>query len=76
MPGAAVLAGAEPVFVPGTAAGGFLPDFAEVPADVLDRAVLAFLCTPANPQGAVSTLDQLKDALTIARRHGFHSSRR
>lgn len=69
--GAAVLAGAEPVFVPGTAAGGFLPDFAQVPADVLERAVLAFLCTPANPQGAVSTLDQLKDALTIARRHGF-----
>ncbi|HEY1720110.1 MAG TPA: aminotransferase class I/II-fold pyridoxal phosphate-dependent enzyme [Magnetospirillaceae bacterium] len=69
--GAAVLAGAEPIFVPGTAEGGFLPDFARVPQDVLERTALAFLCTPANPQGAVSTLDQLKEALTIARRHGF-----
>ena len=69
--GAAVLAGAEPIFVPGTAAGGFLPDFARVPQEVLERTALAFLCTPANPQGAVSTLDQLKEALTIARRHGF-----
>jgi N-succinyldiaminopimelate aminotransferase len=69
--GAAVLAGAEPVFVPGTAEGGFLPDFARVPAEVLERTALAFLCTPANPQGAVATLDQLKSALALARRHGF-----
>lgn len=69
--GAAVLSGAEPVFVPGDAAGGFLPDFTRVPAELLGRAALAFLCTPANPQGAVATATQLKDALALARRHGF-----
>ncbi len=69
--GAAVLSGAEPVFVPGDAAGGFLPDFAQVPAETLARTALAFLCTPANPQGAVATAVQLKDALALARRHGF-----
>jgi N-succinyldiaminopimelate aminotransferase len=69
--GAAVLAGAEPVFVPGTAAGGFLPDFAQVPAEVLSRTALAFICTPANPQGAVATQAQLQDAIAIARRHGY-----
>ncbi|MFZ0847426.1 MAG: aminotransferase class I/II-fold pyridoxal phosphate-dependent enzyme, partial [Pseudolabrys sp.] len=69
--GAAVLAGAEPVFVPGTVAGGFLPDFARVPVEVLERAALAFICTPANPQGAVATSAQLVEAIGIARRHGF-----
>ncbi len=69
--GAALLAGAEPVFVPATAETGFLPDFASLPADVLDRAALAYLCTPANPQGAVASLEQLKAAVTLARRHDF-----
>ena len=69
--GAAVLAGAEPVFVPGSVAAGFLPDFAQVPAEVLSRAALAFICTPANPQGAVATEAQLVEAIGIARRHGF-----
>ena len=35
--GAAVLAGAEPVFLPATAETGFLPDLAALGADVLDR---------------------------------------
>ena len=69
--GAAVFAGADPVFVPGSAATGLLPDFAQVPAEVLERTALAFICTPANPQGAVATLAQLGEALAIARAHGF-----
>ena len=32
---------------------------------------LAFLCTPANPQGAIASLDYLKDAIRLARRHDF-----
>lgn len=69
--GAAVLAGAEPVFVPGDAAHGWLPDFAKVPAATLARTVLAYLCTPANPQGSVASKGQIARALQIARRHGF-----
>lgn len=69
--GAAVMAGAEPVFVPATRENGFLPDFSTVPDDVLDRACLAYLCTPANPQGSVATLDSLKNSVALARRHGF-----
>jgi N-succinyldiaminopimelate aminotransferase len=69
--GAAVFAGAEPVFVPGTVAGGFLPDFAQVPDEILRRAAIAFICTPANPQGAVATQTQLQAAIRIARHHGI-----
>jgi len=69
--GAAVLAGAEPIYVPGTREGGFLPDFSQVPADALERTALAFLCTPANPQGAVASTVQLQEAIALARRHGY-----
>jgi N-succinyldiaminopimelate aminotransferase len=69
--GAAVLAGAEPVFVPAGRDTGFLPDFESLPAALLDRTALCYLCSPANPQGAVADLDYLKRLLALARRHGF-----
>jgi N-succinyldiaminopimelate aminotransferase len=69
--GAALLAGAEPVFVPAAADSGFLPDFAAVDKAILDRTALAYLCTPANPQGAVASLEGLSRAVALARRHGF-----
>jgi aspartate/methionine/tyrosine aminotransferase len=69
--GAAVMAGAEPVLLPATAATGFLPDLDALPAALLDRTALFFLCTPANPQGAVADLDYLRRAVRLARRHGF-----
>ena len=69
--GAAVMNGAEPIFVPATKATDFLPDYAAVaPAD-LDRAAMAYLCTPANPQGAVASLELLKDVIRLARKHDF-----
>ena len=69
--GAAVLAGAEPVFLPATRATGFLPDLDALDPRTLDRAQIFYLCSPANPQGAVASLDYLKRLLTLARRHDF-----
>lgn len=69
--GAAVMAGAEPVFLPATAATGFLPDLDAIPEEVLARTALFYLCTPANPQGAIATRGYLAKALTLARTHGF-----
>ena len=68
---AALTVGAEPVYVPATAATGFLPDYGSLPKDVLDRTALAFICSPANPQGAVASTDYLADLLTLAETHGF-----
>ena len=69
--GAAVAAGATPVFVPATAASGFQPDYTALDAATLDRAALAYLNTPANPQGAVADRETLAAALSLARRHDF-----
>lgn len=69
--GAAAMAGAEPVFLPAFADTGFLPDLDALPPDLLERTALFYLCTPANPQGAVADLDYLRKALALARAYGF-----
>ncbi len=68
---AALAVGAEPVFVPATAETGFLPDYAALPAAVLDRTAIAYVCSPANPQGAVASRDYWRTLLALAERHDF-----
>lgn len=69
--GAAVAAGAEPHFVSAGKETGFLPDLDALSADLLDTTACFFLCTPANPQGAIADIDYLKKALLLARKHDF-----
>ena len=68
---AALTVGAEPVYVPATAATGFLPDYAALPAGVLDRVAVAYICSPSNPQGAVAPRGYLADLLALAEKHDF-----
>lgn len=68
---AALSVGAEPVFVPATAETGHLPDFGALPAEVLDRAAMAYVCSPANPQGACADRGYWSRLLALAERHGF-----
>ena len=68
---AALSVGAEPVYVPATAATGFLPDYASLPPAVLDRVTIAYLCSPANPQGAVASRAYWHDLLALAEKHDF-----
>ena len=49
----AVAAGCEPVALPATRSTGFLPDYDAVPDELLQRTAAIYLCSPANPQGAV-----------------------
>ncbi len=67
----ALAAGAELVPVPATKATGFLPDFAALPTALLDRVSLCYLCSPANPQGAVASEGYLAALVALAERHGF-----
>ena len=69
--GGAAMAGAEPVLLPAGQDTGFLPDLDAIPADALGRATAFYLCTPANPQGAVADRAYLAKAIGLARRHGF-----
>lgn len=68
---AAQAMGADPVFVPATAATGFLPDFASLPKDILNRTAIAYLCSPSNPQGAVASREDWAQTIALAEKHGF-----
>ncbi|HEX6120466.1 MAG TPA: aminotransferase class I/II-fold pyridoxal phosphate-dependent enzyme [Dongiaceae bacterium] len=69
--GAAAAAGAEPYFLNATAESGFLPVIEAVPDSILRRTSLVYLCSPANPQGAIASLNYLKQWLTLAQRWKF-----
>lgn len=68
---AAVTAGAEPYFVAATPENGFLPDFAGLPPDILARTALVYLCSPANPQGTVASIEYLARLIELAREYDF-----
>ncbi len=69
--GAALLAGAEPVFINTFAATRFQPDLDAVPAESWKRCQVLFLCSPGNPTGSVLSLDYLRHALRLADKHDF-----
>jgi N-succinyldiaminopimelate aminotransferase len=69
--GAALLAGAEPVFMNTMADTGYLPDFSRVPASVWQRVQLVYTCSPGNPTGAVMGLSALQELIDLADRHDF-----
>lgn len=68
---AALTCGAEPVYVPATAATDFLPDYAGLAPEILDRTTIAYICSPANPQGAVASRDYWLTLLALAEKHDF-----
>lgn len=68
---AAAAVGAEPVFVPATPETGHMPRFADLPVEVLDRATVAYLCSPANPQGSIASEDYLEELIALAEKHDF-----
>lgn len=67
----AVAANCEPVYLPATAATGFLPDLDALSDELLARTVAFFIASPANPQGAVAELVYLTRVVALARRYGF-----
>src|SRR5690606_2355661 len=69
--GAALLAGAQPHYLPCLAENGFNPDFDAVPADVWQRCQILFLGSPGNPTGALVPLDTLQKLIALADEHDF-----
>jgi N-succinyldiaminopimelate aminotransferase len=67
----AISGAADPVMVPATAESGHLPDFESLPEDVLRRATAAYICSPANPQGAVADRDYWERLIALAERYDF-----
>ncbi|MEL7100618.1 MAG: aminotransferase class I/II-fold pyridoxal phosphate-dependent enzyme [Pseudomonadota bacterium] len=67
----AMSVGAQPVFVPATAETGHLPDFAAVDEATLARCGGVYICSPANPQGAVASRDYWAKLFDLAERFDF-----
>ena len=68
---AALAVGAEAQFIPATEATGHLPDYTALDPTVLDRVALAYVCSPANPQGAVASRAYWAELLALAEKHDF-----
>jgi len=69
--GAALLAGAEPLFVNSLPEHGFAMDFAVLPAPTFSRTQLVYVCSPGNPTGKVMSLADWATLFELSDRHGF-----
>ncbi len=69
--GGALLAGAEPWYVPSDPARNFAVDWDSVPPEVWTRTQLIFACSPGNPTGAVMPLAEWKKLFELSDRYGF-----
>lgn len=68
--GAALLAGAEPVFINCDTAN-LMPDFASVSEQDWRDCQLLYICSPGNPSGAVFELEDFKTVLELADKYDF-----
>ncbi|MCD9124101.1 succinyldiaminopimelate transaminase [Cupriavidus sp. UGS-1] len=69
--GAALLAGATPVFANSDPARNFAPAFDRIADDVWPRVQLVYVCSPGNPTGAVLSLEDWRRLFALSDRHGF-----
>lgn len=69
--GAALLAGAQPIYLPTTADEGFRMRFETLTPDEWRNVQLVYVCSPGNPTGHVMTLDEWEQLFELSDRHGF-----
>ena len=69
--GAALLAGAETVFVNSDPARNFAVDWSAVDEATWARTALVYVCSPGNPTGAVMPLEEWRTLFELSDRHGF-----
>ncbi|CAG2134088.1 succinyldiaminopimelate transaminase [Cupriavidus numazuensis] len=69
--GAALLAGATPVFANSDPARNFAPAFDRIADDVWKNVQLLFVCSPGNPTGAVLSLEDWKQLFALSDKYGF-----
>ncbi|NYT24238.1 succinyldiaminopimelate transaminase [Alcaligenaceae bacterium] len=69
--GAALLAGARPWYLNAGPGKGHGYDWDAIPADVLARTQLIYVCSPGNPAGAVLSLDDWRRLFELSDEFGF-----
>jgi N-succinyldiaminopimelate aminotransferase len=69
--GAALLAGATPVYLNTDAASGYRMRFDSLGEREWSEVQLVYVCSPGNPSGGVMTLDDWRQLFALSDRHGF-----
>ena len=69
--GAAFLAGATPYFLNTMVDNNHAMDFSSVPAEVLNRTQLLYVCSPGNPSGKIMTLAQWQEIFALSDQYNF-----
>jgi len=69
--GAALLAGATPVFLNTLAENNFIPDFKAITDETWNQCQILYICSPGNPTGAVIDILTLQHLITLADKHDF-----
>ncbi len=69
--GAALLAGAEPIYLNTLPENGFAMDWTALAESVWRDVQLVYVCSPANPTGNVMTLESWRALFALADRHDF-----
>jgi N-succinyldiaminopimelate aminotransferase len=69
--GAALLAGAQPLYVPSDPARNFGLDWSAVSPEQWARTQLVYVCSPGNPTGAVMSRDEWAQLFALSDQHGF-----
>jgi N-succinyldiaminopimelate aminotransferase len=69
--GAALLAAAQPYYLPQEPSNDFACDWSAIPEDILTRTELLFVCSPGNPTGRVMPLSEWQTVFELADRYNF-----
>ncbi len=69
--GGAILAGAEPYYMPLKAEKGFLPDLSAIPSGVARQAKMMFINYPNNPTGAVAGEEFYREVIAFAKENNI-----
>ncbi|NOL49057.1 succinyldiaminopimelate transaminase [Pelistega europaea] len=69
--GAAYLGGATPYFVNSDPARNFAPDWESVPEEVWKKTQLLYICSPGNPAGNVTPIEEWRYLFELSDKYGF-----
>jgi len=69
--GAALLAGASPVFLDCLPENDYLPDLDAVDETTWQQCELIYICSPGNPTGAVMDIEQLQQLIRLSDQYNF-----
>lgn len=69
--GAALLAGATPVYIPNPQDNDYRSDFSAITADQWRAIEMVYICSPGNPTGQIMSAAEMAELVSLAHKHDF-----